>query len=365
MKITLIGPVYPYRGGIAHYTTSLALALRQAEHDVRIISFKRQYPSFLYPGKTDKDPSKNPIHINAEYLLDPLYPWTWQHTARSILSDTPDLIIIQWWVTFWGMAFGALLRLLRSPIKTAYLIHNVLPHENQIWDRSLARFALKPASSFIVQAVSQQERLLELLPNAEVHFCEHPVYGRFSEQTLSKAEARAQLNLPLDAPVFLFFGVVRPYKGLDYLLKALAKTDGTIQLIIAGEFWEDVSVYKEQIKRLGLSGRILLINQYIPDEQAHLVFSAADALVAPYVGGTQSGVVERANGYGLPIILTDAIVNESEDLLINAQVVPAKNEDALAAAINKVAKTPRPAPPQSRAKDDWRRMVKTIEGLLG
>ena len=364
MKIVLIGPVYPYRGGIAHYTTSLALALRKAGHEVRVISFKRQYPAFLYPGKSDKDPSENPVRVEAEYLLDPLYPWTWWSTARSILAAPPDFVVIKWWVTFWGLAFGALIRLLGKHVKTAYLIHNVLPHESRIWDRMLARFALHPAPAFIVQAASQHERLLGLLPNANVNFCSHPAYGRFAEHSLPKVEAREQLGLPSDVPVFLFFGIVRPYKGLKHLLEALAKTDPAIHLVVAGEFWGDASAYEQQIERLGLSQRITLINQYIPNEQAHVIFSAADALVAPYVGGTQSGVVERANGYGMPVILTDAIANGEERSFENVRIVPAGDEDMLASAMTELAATPRQVVAPRPGQDDWQRMVKTIEGLL-
>jgi glycosyltransferase involved in cell wall biosynthesis len=364
MKIVLIGPVHPYRGGIAHYTTSLALALKDVGHDVQVISFKRQYPAFLYPGESDKDPSKNPTRVEAEYLLDPLYPWTWLQTARKILADPPDLVIIKWWVTFWGLAFGVLIRLLGQKVKTAYLIHNVLPHENRVWDRLLARFALRPAPAFIVQAASQQERLLGLLPQAKVHFCSHPAYGRFDERDISKAEARRQLGLPAEAPVFLFFGIVRPYKGLNHLLEALPKTNADLHLVVAGEFWGDASAYLQQIERLGLSQRITLLNKYIPNEEAHVIFSAADALIAPYVGGTQSGVVERANGYSLPVVMTDIIANGDERSLADVRIVPAGDEDALASAMTELAAMPRrdalPKPPQ----DDWQRMVATIEGIL-
>ena len=195
MKFVLIGPVYPYRGGIAHYTTSLIIALQRAGHEVKVISFKRQYPVFLYPGKSDKDPSENPVCVEAEYLLDPLYFWTWVQTAKKIIVTQPDLVLIQWWVTFWGVAFGTLVRFLGKRIKTTYLVHNVLPHENRIWDRLLARFALGPASTFIVQTSNQREKLLGLLPNAQIHLCSHPMYGRFNELIISKGEARKQLRL--------------------------------------------------------------------------------------------------------------------------------------------------------------------------
>jgi glycosyltransferase involved in cell wall biosynthesis len=364
MKIVLIGPVYPYRGGIAHYTASLSLALQRAGHEVITISFRRQYPAFLYPGKSDKDPSEDPVRVDAEYLLDPLYPWTWTRVAKKILAVQPDMVLIQWWITFWGAAFGTLTRFLRRRVKTVYLIHNVLPHENRVWDRQFARFALGPAAAFIVQAPTQRERLLELLPQAQVHFCNHPVYGRFGKKVISKAEARQYLGLPSDVPVFLFFGIVRPYKGLKYLVDALSRSDKSIHLVVAGEFWENVALYEKQIASLGLTKRVTLLNKYIPNEEAHILFSAADALVAPYVGGTQSGVVELAFGYGLPAVLTDGIASGMADAEIPlVRVVPAGDATALAVALSELVGKHTGVPTPPPAHNDWTQMVKTVEAI--
>ena len=142
MKISMIGPVYPYRGGIAHYTALLAQALLQSGHDLQMISFERQYPAFLYPGESDKDPSANAIHIPARYLLDPLYPWTWQRAVREIRAAGPQLVLFHWWSTFWGPAYAALSHTLRRSTPVVFLIHNVFPHEIKPWDRGLASLAL-------------------------------------------------------------------------------------------------------------------------------------------------------------------------------------------------------------------------------
>ncbi len=363
MKISMIGPVYPYRGGIAHYTTSLATALKHAGHDLKMISFKRQYPAFLYPGETDKDPSVNPIQVDAEYLLDPIYPWTWRQTAMAILEDGSDLILIQWWTTFWGLAFWALTFQLHKKAKVVYLIHNVLPHENRAWDRWLARLALRGAFAFIVQTAIEQKRLLDLIPHAQISYCSHPVYQRFSTQFISKEAARQQLNLPIDKPVFLFFGIVRPYKGLKYLIEAVARVNSSVHLVVAGEFWENVDLYQRQIDALGLNGSVTIFNKYLPNEEAHLFFSSADALVAPYVGGTQSGVTELALGYRLPAIVTDRISPGITETDTPLQVVPAGNVTALATAIEELARNPPVLPADRPAHDDWGRMVETIERI--
>lgn len=365
MKISMIGPVYPYRGGIAHYTTSLALALEKAGHDVQVLSFRRQYPAFLYPGQSDKDPSTNPVRVDASFVLDPLYPWTWHEAMKVVARGQPDLLLIQWWTTFWGPAYSWLVRQARQrKVPVVYLIHNVLPHETRRWDRPVARLALSPASGFIIQAPHEQQKLLDLIPGARISYCSHPVYQQMSEDFVPKDTARQRLGLPADQLLFLFFGIMRPYKGLIVLLDALAQLKEPAHLVIAGEFWEDVARYRKQIADLGLSERVTLLDRYIPNEEAHLLFSAADALLAPYVGGTQSGSVELAVGYGLPAIVTDRIAaGISEANLSNMQVVPAGDIPSLAAALARFARD-LPARQASRhVSDDWGRMVAAIVNI--
>jgi glycosyltransferase involved in cell wall biosynthesis len=378
MKVTLIGPVYPYRGGIAHYNASLAQALVDAGHTVRLISFRRQYPSRLYPGESDKDPSAEPLSFPAEYLLDPLYPWTWLHAARTIRKDLPDLIVFHWWTTFWAPAFTSLAWLIRRKVKVAYLIHNVLPHEAKAWDRWMARTTLHQGQAFIVQAPHERKRLSSLIPRSSlVVDSPHPAYLPFQKQPLSKTEARQKLGLPIDRPVLLFFGIVRPYKGLKYLVEALAHVQQPVHLVIAGEFWEDVTVYQKQIETLALSDKITLFNRYIPNEEAHRLFSAADGLVAPYIDGTQSGAAGLALGYGLPMIITDRVAaglpagistgrstDEAAQHTGYAHVIPAADPLALAQAIeNLLTRLPALSTTPLPAAGDWSRLVKVIEEI--
>lgn len=364
MRISMIGPVYPYRGGISHYTSSLASALDKSGHQVQIISFKRQYPSFLYPGESDKDPSLNALRVDAKYLLDPLYPWTWQQTKQAIIAFNSDLLLIHWWTTFWGPSYAALTSQIRRRVPVVYLIHNVLPHEARPWDKWLARLALKLADNFIVQAPHEKDRLTELIPNRKIHYCSHPTYQRFSESEIPQKIAKQQLCLPLDRPVFLFFGIVRPYKGLKVLLEALAHSNALIHLVIAGEFWENVTIYQNLIKELELSQRVTLFNRYVSNEDAHVLFSAADGLIAPYVGGTQSGVVELALGYGLPAIVTDRIAAGIEQANITGiKIVPTGNVSALAVALTQLTEDLPSRHDTQPAADDWGRMVNTIEQI--
>ncbi len=359
----MIGPVYPYRGGIAHYTTLLAQALTRGGHELQLVSFSRQYPAFLYPGQSDRDPSNVPLRVAAEYLLDPLYPWTWQRSAAAILAKLPDIVLIHWWSTFWAPAYSALAHRLNRYTPVVFLIHNVLPHETRPWDRWLARLALRQGSAFIVQAPHEQEKLTNLIPGARVSYCNLPIYERFSDEVIPKSAARRQLGLPADQPLFLFFGIVRPYKGLRYLVDAMAKIDIPVHLVIAGEFWEDVASYQNQVEKLGLGGKVTFLNKYIPNEEAHVLFSAADVLVAPYVDGTQSAAVGVSLGYELPTIVTEKIAAGIDRDTRGVHVVPTADSAGLARLMTELAHPHQlPATP-AQLQSGWQRLVAVIEQL--
>ena len=370
MIISLVGPVYPYRGGIAHFNTLLVRALKDHGHHTQMFSFRRQYPKWLYPGKSDKDPSKQPLRVEAEFFLDPFYPWTWYKTAKHIAQFQPDMVIIHWWTTFWAIPFAVLstyLRIKSFPI--VYLIHNVFPHERKPWDPSLTHLALSTGDAFLVLSQQEKRRLLDLIPDAQVKVSELPVFSMFSENRMPKSQARKRLGLSKNIPIMLFFGIVRPYKGLSYLLdaQALLLAQGIeTYLVIAGEFWEDCGVYREQIDKLNLSNMVRIDNRYIPNEEVEIFISAADFMVAPYIRGTQSGAAEVALGFGLPIIVTDNVARgvseKNQDKLV---IVPSGDSTALASAIQNLIQNPisyedsyNPAP------DDWYRLVSALDSIL-
>jgi glycosyltransferase involved in cell wall biosynthesis len=319
MNITLIGPVYPFRGGIAHYTTVLAAKLSDTGNEIQVISFKRLYPTWFYPGKTDRDPSRDPLKVDALFLLDPYNPLTWDKTINAIGLYKPEIVIMQWWVTLLAPAYAYVAsRLRKKGFQIAYLIHNVMPHEPRFWDKFLARLALSQGSKFIVQTLKEKDRLLELLPGKNVVVSPHPAYDIFAVQKIPKTEARHLLGLDVQTPIALFFGFVRPYKGLKYLLEVIARLKAIgsdVQLVIAGEFWEDITIYKQHIAALGIEDRIRIENRYISNEEIGLFFSAADIFIAPYIGGTQSGAVRIALGFNMPSIVGVEIADE--DLIKN------------------------------------------------
>jgi glycosyltransferase involved in cell wall biosynthesis len=337
MKYVLIGPTYPYRGGISHYTTLLYQHL-SAVHETKLYSFKRQYPSFLFPGRTDKDPSGSPLQVPCEYLLDPLNPLTWLETFRRTQRERPDAVIIQWWVPYWALALASVAFLLRrfTPVKVVFICHNIVPHEGSIVDTFLTRLALAQGQYFILQSQKDLSDLKALLPHAQAVRTVLPLYDTYQWEVMEEAAAKAALGLA--GPVVLFFGFVRKYKGLEYLIRALPQVLRNLpaQLLIVGEFWEDRDAHLEMIEKLGLQQHVTVVDRYVPNEEIGLYFSAADVVVLPYVDATQSAVISLAYAFDKPVITTDVgglpeVVTDGE----TGFVVPPRDHAALAAAIVK------------------------------
>lgn len=308
MRVALVGPVFPYRGGIAHYTTALAQALRELGHELLIVSFRRQYPSWLYPGRSDKDPSQSAFQIeDPHYSIDSLNPLTWLVTHRKIRAFQPDLIILQWWTSFFAPVWFtlALLNKLFQTCPLVFICHNVFPHEKGRWDLHAARVVLRFADHVITQSEAEADRLRSILPRVSHSVVPHPVYDIFRTASLSAAASRDKLNLPREELILLFFGIVRAYKGLHELLLAMVQvkeTWPTVKLLVVGEFWEDRKSYQQMIRKLALDEHVIVEDRYVPNEEVALYFTAADMLVAPYRQHTGSGVVQLSIGFDLPVV---------------------------------------------------------------
>ena len=376
MRIALVGPVYPFRGGIAHYTSMLARALVEQRHDTLVISYRRQYPHRLYPGASDRDPSlsADAWRVDAEFLLDTLWPPTWLQAAQRIQAFAPELVVLQWWTTFMGPLSWVLARYLRrAGLTVAFVIHNVLPHEPRPGDAWLTRQVLGQGRAFLVQSETERQRLHGLLPQASAQAVAHPVHTAFGAPSLSPEAARRRLGLPAGAGVILFFGIVRPYKGLVHLLHALARLHQAGQLahlVVAGEFWEDRRGYERLIEQFGLQAYVHLSGGYVPNEEVSVYFSAADVFAAPYIAGTQSAAVKVALSFGLPLVTT-----RPEDVAgqptgpLGAQVVAPGDIDALAAALGAALAaraslvTPPAAPPGHTVVAGWDHLARVVAGL--
>jgi D-inositol-3-phosphate glycosyltransferase len=368
MRISIVGPVYPYRSGIAHFTAELARILQERGHQIQLISFRRQYPALLFPGKSDRDSSQVPVLFPADYHLDPFLPWTWQSSARQIAGFAPQAVIIPWWTTYWAPSFWSLSALLRKQGRPVfYLIHNVLPHESKPWDTWLTRQVLRQGRGFILLSRSQQDPLLKLVPRARTVVSPHPAYTMFSHQRIPIKEARQILELPDPMIIALFFGIIRPYKGLSYTLEAIAELHHRgieIFLLVAGEFWENKAVYLEKIRTLQIQDNVRIEDRYIPNEEVARYFSAADLFLAPYTAGTQSGASNLAIGFGLPIITTERISQGLNPDATSISLVPPGDSQALADAIERFARSP--STHRSALPDDtgWDLLAEKIETLI-
>lgn len=341
MKISIIGPTYPYRGGIAHYTTLLVKHLIDAGHAVKLYSYTRQYPKFLFPGKSDKDPSTTTLRVPCEYLVDPINFVSWWRVYRRVRRDNPDLLILQWWVPYWTPSLAAISYLIKHYTRTkiVFICHNVTPHEESgTLDHRLAWVVLKRGDAFIVHSEQDRRRLIALLPQAAVHRIDIPTYGvfqDFADQTPT-TPMREQLGL-VGKQVLLFFGFVRPYKGLDYLIRALPQVRAALpnmHLLVVGEIWDGKEAYRAFAANEGVLDCITFVDEYVPNEQVGAYFSAADVVVLPYVSATGSAVVQLAFGFDQPVITTSVgSLREVVQHGATGLVVPPQDEGALAEAI--------------------------------
>lgn len=302
MRVALVGPTYPFRGGIAHHTTRLYYALK-TRHTVEFVTFHRQYPRGLFPGKTDRDPSCAPAEPIATRLLDPLNPLTWWQTASHIKGQHPDALIIPWWVAFWAPAFATIGFLVkRAGARLIFICHNLVAHEAYVGERWLTRLALGQSDGLIIQSVEDGARASRFAPRARVQYVPHPIYGQNSAARDVASGSHADR-----IPCLLFFGFVRSYKGLRVLLEALPLVleQKPMRLIVAGEFWEDRAEYERLVCALNLSQSVRLFDRYIADEDLGALFAQADLAILPYVSVTSSAVLGMVVGQGIPVVVSD------------------------------------------------------------
>jgi glycosyltransferase involved in cell wall biosynthesis len=337
MNITILGTAFPLRGGIAHYNALLAAALG-VTHAVDTVTFKRQYPAFLFPGKTQQESGETVTAVPAPQLVDSINPLNWVRVGRMIRDRRPDILVFKYWLPFFGPCFGTIARIVRSNKHTRIICicDNVLPHERRPFDIAFTRYAFAAVDAFIVQSSAVERDLQRLLPRARYRLVPHPVYNIFGA-TGDKAEARLRLGIT-DERVILFFGYVRRYKGLHVLLQAMPHLLARlpVRLLVVGEFYDDEQSYRQQIRTLGLEHAVTLHAEYVPNERVGEFFSAADVVVLPYVSATQSGIAQIAYNFDRPVIATN--VGGLAEVVIDGRtgyVVPPGDPASLAAAIER------------------------------
>lgn len=304
-KIVMIGPVCPFKGGISHYTGMMVRNLKK-DFELYTISFKLQYPKILFK-KEQRDYTDDTFCVDdAEFLINTANPFNWPVVSKKIEGIVPDYIIMQWWHPYFTPCYIGLAKLLKKyPI--IFVCHNVFPHERFPGDRILTGVVLGYGSGFITHSQKDTEDLKSIIKAPSIATSVHPSYNIFNSDYMSCKEARGRLGISDEKKVLLFFGFVREYKGLKYIIKAMPEIicyDRNIELMIVGEFGNDKKEYFELIEHSDARENIHVVDKYVPDKEIQKYFAACDIVILPYKSATQSGIVQVAYGFNKPVIAT-------------------------------------------------------------
>ncbi|MDD6059473.1 MAG: glycosyltransferase [Ruminococcus sp.] len=334
-KLVMIGPVYPYKGGISHYTGSMVKNLKK-DFDVKTVSYKMQYPKLMFK-KEQRDYDNDVLKIDdAQFLINTANPFNIIGSAMKIKKMKPDFLIMQWWHPYFSPCYMLLSSMLRK-IPKLFVCHNVFPHERFPMDRFLTKRVLKKGAGFITHSKMDADDLKSIVSCPNYETTVHPTYNMFKIKDMSRDEARSILGIPDDRKILLFFGFVREYKGLKHIINAMpdiVRADSSIQLMIVGEFGGDKADYMSLIEKSGVSGSIAVVDGYIPDKEIEKYFAACDLVVLPYESATQSGIVQIAYSFEKPVIATE--VGGLPEVVIDGKTgytVPPKNPKALGEAV--------------------------------
>lgn len=372
VRIVLVSTAYPLRGGPAQYIALLAKTLERRGHTVFILSFRRQYPRLLFPGKTQQDEGEDLHPIATHPLLSTMNPISWLRAFFWLKTKRPHLVVFNYWMPFFLPCYAALAFLVKTGLRVRSLLitHNVVPHENRPGDRLITRIGFQPLSYFIVMSGAVREDLLRIKSDADHLIVPHPVYDYFPPP-VSRIEAREKLGLK-DSNIILFFGYIRAYKGLSVLIHAVEeiRRDCRLKLIVCGEFYEGREETMNLIHRLHLEDHIEVIDRYIPNEEVGLYFCASDLVVLPYLSATQSGIVKVAYHYNRPVIVTR--VGGLPEAVPEGRcgyVVPPADPRALADAMLKFFSEKRGAAFEQNVREEkkkytWERMAEAIESFI-
>jgi len=305
MKVCYLSTFHPFRGGIAQFNAALFRALSE-RHEATAFNFTRQYPDMLFPGKTQYvQPGDIADAIDTTRTLDSINPLSYLRTAAAINRFSPDLLVMKFWMSFFGPALGTVAGRMKPGTKIVTVLDNVIAHEKRFFDLPFTKYFLRRNSGFIAMSSEVENDLVSLAgPDVRRIRIAHPLYDHFGKKTDS-VSARKRLGVPADKKVVLFFGFIRDYKGLDLLIEAFGGLDDSYALVIAGESYGSFSKYDTIIRRSPMKDNIYVFNDYIPDTRVPDFFSAADVCVLPYRSATQSGITSIAYHFDLPVIATD------------------------------------------------------------
>lgn len=309
MKIVILGVAHPFRGGLAAFNERLAVQLQSEGHQVDIFTFSLQYPNILFPGKTQYANWEAPKDVSIKICVNSINPLNWIKVGRRIKKSKPDLLIIKYWMPFMSPCFGTIARIAKANghTKVLSIVDNMIPHEKHFYDSVLSKYFVKSVDAFLAMSQSVLEDINTFDKSKPKILSPHPMFDNFGT-AVSREEALSNLALPSDVHYLLFFGFIRNYKGLDWLLEAFADVrlrEFPVKLMIAGEFYEDDKKYIDIIKRNRLEDRVILKSDFIPDAEVVNYFCAADLVVQPYKDATQSGVTQIGYHFSKPMLVTN------------------------------------------------------------
>jgi len=374
VRIALIGPVYPYKGGISHYTGLLCKTLRE-HHQTFMYSFKFQYPKFLFRREQKDARDDSFVVSDTEYILHTMNPLNWITSGAQIKKQKFDAVILQWWHPYFAPCYFVLLKLLRKH-RIIFVCHNVFPHERFPLDRFLAKLILRYGNGFIVHTKLDEKDLLSVKPTANYLLSPHPTYNIFKFENIEKEAARKLLCINTTTPVILFFGFVRDYKGLKHLLKALPYVKEeliNIDLWVVGDFADGKQLYLDLIYNLGIRDNIHIVDEYVSNRDVEKYFSAADLVILPYESATGSGIIQIAYGFEKPVVVTNVgglpdVVEEGKTGFIVEPEKPELLAKAVLRFFAEVEKRPNEFREYIKVLNDkfsWERMADKIVALIG
>jgi D-inositol-3-phosphate glycosyltransferase len=381
MRLALFGPAPPLRGGIVAAQANLHRVLRARGHTLHWTGFKRQYPRFLFPGTAQEGPTAPWLQCPSHRVFVPWDPWSWRRSAADLRSFEPDGVIARWWMPFFSVGFREVLRRVRRHTRVVWLLDNVVPHETYPMGTWLTRQALRQGHAFIAQSEQVRRDLQDLLPEvpeAAIRLAPHPVYDYSdpSRPRPDREQARRALGLPPNARVLLYFGFIKPYKGLVHLIDAVPRLrerwgrDG-VRVLMVGDVYGDRAFYDQRIAASGAADVIRFHPEYVADQEVETWFLASDLVVLPYVSATQSGIVQIAWNYDRPVVTTAVgglpeVVRDGE----TGFLVPPGDAEALADACQRFfdeGHGPAMATAVRRVKQaySWENQAAAVEELVG
>ena len=335
-KLVIIGPAWPLRGGLSAFDEKLATQFTEKGIQTRIDTFSLQYPSILFPGKSQYTTDPKPNNVNIEVCINSINPFNWIKIGLKLHREKPDLIIVRFWIPFLAPCLGTILKIAKKNkhTKVISIVDNMIPHEKRIGDRLLTNYFVKTVDGFIAMS-EKVKNDIKTFSHKPVSISPHPIFNHFGDP-ITKLEARLQLGLPKEDNIILFFGYIRKYKGLDLLIHAMANEaikKLSIQLMIVGEFYEDASAYHDLVSSLGLQDQIKFYSNYIPDGEVKNYVCSADFIIQPYRNATQSGVTPLAYHFEKPMLVTN--VGGLADTVPNLKtgIVVAPTTEAIAKGI--------------------------------